>query len=199
MVDDITLGKGADKLEITLESGLDKDAFIVRDASLEDRIVIKGGKDLNIKSIGDTVELYQGDDRVGIFENYGSEFDYAASGLLNIAVMNMKDLKGNIEGLSLDEWWDEIVLANITGDDVIRDYSEFISNKDNFRENLGLSLDHLNRGNAKISEKFKDAIIDEAYGMRNSYTDASSLMAATFDELGLSNESLSLFFSDPLS
>lgn len=200
LVDDITLGKGADKLEITLESGLDKDAFIVRDASLEDSIEIKGGKDLNIKSIGDTVELYQGDDRVGIFESYGSEFDYAASGLLNIAVMNMKDLKGNIQGLSLDEWWDEIVLANITGDDIITNYGEFISNKDNFTENIGLSLDYVNHANIKISEKFKDAIIDAAYGMRNNYTDVSSLMTATlFDEVGLSNASLSLFFSDPLS
>lgn len=200
LVDDITLGKGADKLEITLESGLDKDAFIVRDASLEDSIEIKGGKDLNIKSIGDTVELYQGDDRVGIFESYGSEFDYAASGLLNIAVMNMKDLKGNIQGLSLDEWWDEIVLANITGDDIITNYGEFISNKDNFTENIGLSLDYVNHANIKISEKFKDAIIDAAYGMRNNYTDVSSLMTATlFDEVGLSNASLSQFFSDPLS
>ncbi|ABM78649.1 hypothetical protein [Prochlorococcus marinus] len=197
-LDDITLGNGKDSLEIKLDNNIDGVGFIIRDASLEDSINIHGSnRELHIKTFGDTVEVHAGGDQIGLLHNYASYFDFAGNELLNVGVMNGTKLRSEkLSNENLEGWWDEIVTSSIKGNDIITDYSQFISDEAYFKDNIRRCLNHYLGGELTPTDEITiGTVANTAYNLRDQYNDVSNLLMASLEKDNISIG----YFNDPLA
>ena len=138
LIDDIILGEGLDQLRIDLSDDVKETAFIVRDLTREDNLILEHGS-LDVEIFGSSVELYNDGSHVGTLIDYAAEFDQLVSKrseVIEFGLLNMDSLQRYGNNQSMAEWRTNLIKADIHGSELIDNYSELIGNKKDFEDNI---------------------------------------------------------------
>ncbi len=173
LVDDITLGEGFDQLTIDLSNDVKETAFLVRDLTRDDDLVLENGS-LDTKIIGSSVELFNDGSHVGTLLGYVSEFNElngSVSEVIDFSLLNMSSIEEYGTDQSLNEWRENLITADIQGVELINSYDELTNNKSEFRDNTK-SLQRL------LFDNVGKGLTDWAVRNRNDYANIGSFTSA---------------------